>query len=150
MPNRRTHTAVGAPSGLACSVFTSLGQDFPDFITECFGGLCGGWTGAALPDIIDPPNHPGHRSLGHGLVPVGAGLVFWAENLGSWQDSLRRLANEHQMQQITAQDPLASLGHLLAELFFRFLAGFLAGLGAGYYSHIILDHGTPRCIPFVA
>jgi hypothetical protein len=26
----------------------------------------------------------------------------------------------------------------------------VAGFGAGYISHIILDFGTPRCVPLVA
>jgi len=62
--------------------------------------------------------------------------------------AVRRI--QHHVQQVWAQNPLVALGHVLAEWFFRFLAGFVAGFGAGYISHIILDFGAPRCVPFVA
>jgi hypothetical protein len=127
-----------------------LNQSGFNFALEVLGGWWGGTLGGVLPDIFDPPTHPGHRAMGHGLAPVGAASLFWAGNLQSWQDSLRRQADQHHVQQVPAQNHFAALGHLLAEWFFRFLAGFVAGFGAGYISHIIPDFGTPRCVPFVA
>lgn len=150
MPNRETHVAVGATAGLACAVVNSLNQDCLDIAIELFGGLCGGSAGAMLPDLIDPPCHPRHRSLGHGLVPVGSAAALWAKNLHFWQNRLRELADQHRMQRNAANDILEVIGHALMELIFRFLAGLAAGVGAGYISHIILDLGTPCCIPLVA
>ena len=150
MPNRRTHIAVGAPAGLAWAAVNSLNQDYLDAAIELFGGLCGGGAGAALPDFIDPPCHPRHRSIGHGFLPVGSATAFWAKNLPSWQKRLRELADQHRVQRVVVDDGLEAFGHLLMELIFRFLAGFAAGIGAGYLSHIILDLGTPCCIPLVA
>jgi len=149
MPDYRTQVAVGAPAGIACAFFNSLNQRRFD-VAEAFGGWWGETAGAVLPDVFDPPTHPGHRAMGHGLVPVGAASLFWAGNLPSWQDSLRRQADQHYVQQVSAENPFAALGHVLAEWFFRFLAGFVAGFGAGYISHIILDFGSPRCVPLVA
>ena len=150
MPDYPTHVAIGAPSGLVCAAVNSLNQSGFNVGLEALGGWWGGTAGAVLPDILDPPNHPGHRAIAHGIVPVGAACLFWAGNLRSWQDGLRRSADQHHVQQVSAQNPLAALGHLLAEWFLRFLAGFVAGFGAGYISHIILDSATPRCVPFVA
>lgn len=150
MPNRRTHVAVGAPAGLACASINSLNQDYLNAAIELFGGLCGGGVGAALPDIIDPPCHPRHRSVGHGFVQVGSAAAFWVKNLPSCQNRLHELADQHRVQRTVADDGLEALGHLLMELIFRFLAGFAAGIGAGYISHIILNLGTPCCIPLVA
>jgi hypothetical protein len=149
MPNRRKHVAVGAPAGLAFAAVNSLNQGYFNSAIELLGGLCGGGAGAALPDIVDPPCHPGHRSLGHGIVPVGSAAAFWAKNLPSWQNGLRELADQHRAQRIAGCDWLESFGHLLIELILRFLAGFAAGVGAGYISHIILDLGTPCRIPLV-
>jgi hypothetical protein len=149
MPKRRTHLAVGATAGVALSALNSLDQNAFDLVLEVLGGWCGGRAGAALPDILDRPIHPGHRAIAHGVVPVGTALALWIKNLEPLQDNLRGLANRHRAQRISAQDPLEALGHLLAEWIFRFLAGLVAGFGAGYISHIILDFGTPGCIPLV-
>jgi hypothetical protein len=39
---------------------------------EVIGGLLAGNLGARLPDVFDPPTHPGHRSLAHGMAPIAA------------------------------------------------------------------------------
>jgi hypothetical protein len=44
---------------------------------------------------------------------------------------------------------LAQLWLSLCEIFWRALAGFANGLPAGYISHLVLDAGTPRSIPFL-
>jgi hypothetical protein len=150
MPNYRTHVAVGAPAGLAFAAVNSLNQSGFNVALEAFGGWWGGTAGAVLPDVVDPPYHTGHRAMGHGIIPVGAASLFWAENLHSWQNSLRRSADQHHVQQVSTQNSLPAWGRLLAEWFLRSLAGFVAGFGAGYFSHIILDFGTPCCVPFVA
>jgi LexA-binding, inner membrane-associated putative hydrolase len=150
MPDYCTHIAVGAPVGLTCAFANSLNQGGLNITLEAFGGWWGGTAAAVLPDLFDPPSHPGHRAMGHGICPVVAGSLLWAGNLRSWQDGLRCLADRHRAQEIWAEDVLAALGHLLAEWLLRFLAGFVAGFGAGYISHIMLDYGTPRGLPFVA
>lgn len=150
MPNIRTHLSVGGPTGLGFAVVNSFDQKGINVAMEALGGWLGGAAGAILPDAIDPPNHSWHRGIGHGIAPVGAASTLWAENLSSWQLGLRQAADRHHIQQDWGQDPFAAFGHLLAEWLLRIAAGFVAGFGAGYISHIILDFGTPRCVPLVA
>jgi hypothetical protein len=40
-------------------------------------------------------------------------------------------------------------GHAFAEWVLRLLSGFVAGFGAGYVTHVVLDFGTPRCLPLI-
>jgi membrane-bound metal-dependent hydrolase YbcI (DUF457 family) len=47
-------------------------------------------------------------------------------------------------------DPLTQFLSAMAELFWRFLAGLLNGMAAGYVSHLILDADTPRGIPLLS
>jgi len=42
-----------------------------------------------------------------------------------------------------------NLFQLLAEWFWSFLAGVLGGMTPGYLSHLVLDAGTARGIPFL-
>lgn len=149
MPNRPVHILAAAPAGFVYAAHKSFGQnDFPRLL-ESLGGVVGGAAGGALPDVIDPPESPWHRSLGHGLVPVGWVGVLWAENLDSWQAQLRRLADYHQKERLLATDAVIAFWHSIVEWALRVLAGFVAGVGAGYLSHVFLDSWTPCCIPLV-
>jgi hypothetical protein len=40
-------------------------------------------------------------------------------------------------------------GLWLSEMICHVLAGMIYGLPVGYASHLILDAGTPRCIPII-
>src|SRR5947207_3275507 len=95
------HTSPSEPlPGSPMPAVNSLNQSGFNVALKAFGGWCGGTAGAVLPDIFDPPDHPGHRAMGHGIVPVGTASLFWAGNLGSWQESLRRSADQHHVQQV--------------------------------------------------
>ena len=72
------------------------------------------------------------------------------QGLDGWQNQLRRLADEHNLARSLSTDPLAIAWHALAEWALRLLTGFLAGLGAGYVTHVVLDFGTPRCLPLIS
>jgi hypothetical protein len=117
---------------------------------ETLGGALGGYCGGILPDCIDPPFHPGHRALGHGFVPVAAAANFWYQGLDGWQNQLRLLADEQGYRRSLSFDPAATAWHAFAEWVLRLLSGFVAGLGAGYVTHIVLDFGTPRCLPLIS
>jgi hypothetical protein len=149
MPNRTVHVAVSTPAGICFSIYKSQFQnDLSRFVEAC-GGLVGGLIGGLLPDLIDPPTWPGHRSIGHGLVPVAMGAVVWQHRLDSVQAALRRAADGHHWQAAQCQDPILAVWHSLMETACRLLAGFLAGFFAGYVSHAALDFATPRCLPLV-
>jgi hypothetical protein len=150
MPNRAFHVATSTPAGAGYSFCKANKQNDLTRTMETFGGALGGYLGGILPDRLDPPFHPGHRSLGHGFVPVAAAASFWNQGLDGWQNQLRRLADEHNLGRSLSTDPLAVAWHALAEWALRLLTGFLAGLGAGYVTHVVLDFGTPRCLPLIS
>lgn len=150
MPNRPFHVATSTPAGAGYVFYKANQQNGLARAVEALGGAFGGYCGGILPDCIDPPFHPGHRSLGHGFVPVAAAGAIWNQCLDGWQSQLRRLADEHNYRRSLSTDPAATAWHALAEWVLRMLAGFLAGLGAGYVTHVALDFGTPRCLPLVS
>jgi hypothetical protein len=149
MPNRSVHIAVSTPAGVLYAAHKSQFQsDLSRFVEGC-GGLIGELIGGLLPDSIDPPTWPGHRSVGDGLCPVVIGAVVWQQRLDNVQADLRRAADGHHGQAAQCHDPMLAVWHSLMETACRLLAGFLAGFFAGYLSHVALDFATPRCLPLV-
>jgi hypothetical protein len=77
------------------------------------------------------------------------GTIGWflKENLPEWQAWLRAQA-DRPIRKMRVESPS---GHqsffLLAEYFCRFLAGLIAGVLAGYASHLVLDFFTPMSLP---
>jgi hypothetical protein len=149
MPNCPFHIATSTPAGAGYAFYKANNQSDLAKLLETAGGALGGYLGGILPDRIDPPFHPGHRSLGHGFVPVAAATTFWNQGLDGWQNQLRRLADEHGYRRLLSTDPAGTAWHAFAEWALRLLSGFLAGLGAGYVTHVALDFGTPRCLPLI-
>lgn len=149
MPNRPIHIATSTPAGLGYALFKANGQNGLATLLEVAGGAIGGYYGGILPDCIDPPFHPCHRSIGHGLFPVFAGASLWHQGLDCWQDHLRRLADQRALYRLSSADSITAAWHMAAEWALRLLAGFLAGIGAGYVTHVALDFGTPRCLPLI-
>ena len=123
MPNRPFHVATSTPGGAGYAFYKANQQNGLARAVEALGGAFGGYCGGILPDCLDPPFHPGHRSLGRGFVPVAAAGAIWNQGLDGWQSQLRRLADENNYR-----DPAATAWHALAEWALRMLAGFLAGL----------------------
>jgi hypothetical protein len=119
-------------------------------VLESIGGAVGGYCGGTLPDLIDPPFHPGHRSIGHGVFPVFLGATVWSQGLDGWQNRWRQLADEHAVLRSQAANPLLAAWHAFAEWALHLLSGFVAGVGAGYLTHVALDFGTPRCLPLIS
>jgi hypothetical protein len=150
MPSHPFHAATSTPAGAGYAFYKANQQNGLARTIEVLGGALGGYCGGILPDCIDPPFHPGHRSLAHGIVPVATAGAIWNQGLDGWQNQLRRLADEHNYRRSLAADPAAVAWHALAEWALRMLAGFLAGLGAGYVTHVMLDFGTPRCLPLIS
>lgn len=89
MPNRNTHLTISALSGLGISLLVAYIKNekisFGEVAASTFGGILGG----LIPDKIDLPVHPNHRSIGHGAIPVGFGIyktieVTKGDGLPSW------------------------------------------------------------------
>jgi hypothetical protein len=72
MSNGRVHRRVGVLVGGGAAFLAAHDQPLRLRLIEAIGGALAAIPGAALPDVIDPPNSPRHRSTGHGLLPIGA------------------------------------------------------------------------------
>jgi hypothetical protein len=149
MPNKAKHISVAMPVGAAYAAIQANNINGLPFVLEVAGGALGGVVGGVLPDRFDPPLHPWHRSLGHGLVPVGTAAYYWQRNLETAQSDLRARADVHSALAARSTG-LECVWHSAVEWFFRLLSGFVAGIGAGYISHVALDFGTARCVPVFA
>ena len=149
MPNRRVHVATSTPAGAGYAFYKAKDINGVTKLPEVLGGALGGYLGGLLPDQIDPPFHPGHRSIGHGFFPVAAAAISWNHYLDSWQSRLRQLADEHSNHRSQSADPIVKAWHAFAALVLRLLSGFLAGIGAGYITHVALDSLMASCLPLV-
>lgn len=122
---------------------------------ETVGGAFGGYWASMLPDQLEPATSSWHRGACHSLGAVS--VVAWVDQvLVGLAAACRAEANKYRAIQ-TVRDPFTgefrpiapNLFQLLAEWFWSFVAGVLTGLSAGYLSHLVLDAGTPRSIPFL-
>ena len=150
MPNGRTHRVVGAAAGSAYALYRAGHQAPAHALIETLGGALAGAVGARLPDVLDPPLHPRHRSLAHGLVPVAVAGRVGAMALDRCQVRLRAEAEHRASLRRAAVTPLQRVWHAIVEVLCRLGAGAMAGLLAGYGSHVALDAFTPASIPLVA
>lgn len=148
--NGQTHEQVGGPTGAVAAFVLARKQAPAARIVESLGGYVGGVLGAKLPDIIDPPTSPHHRSIGHGVVPVGLASHALVNRIPAWQEQLRRNADEHSVAAAQTTGVWDRLLHSLLEFLCRVGAGTLAGIPAGYLSHLALDATTPAGLPLVA
>lgn len=153
MPGRKRHQVAGAVTGAARVAYQSWGT--PDCVMEMIGGGCGGYLSSMLPDFLEPAISSWHRGTCHSVSAGGVVLAI-DKLLVQWADYCREQANKYRAIQ-TVQDPVSgetkpvvpfTFCQQLAQLFWSFLAGVLNGLVPGYISHLALDAGTPRGIPF--
>ena len=110
------------------------------------GGVVGGVAGGALPDAIDVPTCPRHRSAANSMGITGTVGYFLNEQLPDWQ--VRRNRGQHYAQLRDASPALLpQIGYGILEFLCYLLSGVLAGLLAGYASHLALDSLTPSSLP---
>ena len=146
MPNGKTHAPVGVlAGGIAAGVVA--GNAGSNVLAEGLGGALAGWLGAKLPDWIDPPTSPGHRSIGHGVAPVLLVLRSAAARVPQWQFDLRRKATEHRAASESAPTTWEQILHRLLEFLRLVASGALTGLLWGYGSHLAMDATTPASLP---
>ena len=147
MPNYDVHWPVGTASGGAYALYMSYGQPPCHVIAETLGGALGGFAGGVLPDWIDTPDSPRHRAEAHSMALTGTLGWYVNANLAEWQARLRAQADQFRNMRATNTSGVHQFFFLLAEYFCRFLAGLIAGLLAGYASHLTLDFFTPVSLP---
>lgn len=146
MSNRSTHLVAAAMASGGMAMYLNSNDKSPNPILDTISILFGGWIGARLPDLIDPPTSPRHRSIAHGLVQ-NVGVQSWAfQNLKKFRHACFEASTEYE---IKAQEDKTFMGFIyqLASLVFKAIAGLYAGILAGYLSHIALDFTTPMGLP---
>lgn len=149
MSDGRTHRAIGTFAGGGYALAKAQNQRPEHLLLEVLGGLVAGNLGARLPDMFDPPTHPGHRSLAHGIAPVAAVGRAAVRGLDGAQARLRAEADRRAALRASATTALQRLWQQLLELLCRLGAGALAGLLGGYGSHLALDAGTKAGLPLL-
>jgi len=147
MPNRAVHVLTSGLVGGAYAFKQAGSQAGPAAALETLGGLGGGYLGGRLPDLLDPPDCPNHRARAHSLLVGGVLIDLCQGQLEAWQRTCRDWA-----EKLTARKAAAAPGSPeafllgVAEVACRLLAGFLAGLLAGYLTHLGLDALTPASL----
>ena len=146
--NGKQHDRLGKWTGGAVAAFGTGDLTPTGAALEIAGGILGGKIGGALPDRIDPPTHPGHRGIGHGLLP---GLALTALGL-SWvaaaQRNLRAQAQQHRTPQ-SNQSGTPGSSDPVGECLCHLASGLAVGVLAGFVSHLVADASTPRSLPAI-
>jgi membrane-bound metal-dependent hydrolase YbcI (DUF457 family) len=147
MPDRRTHSQVGAIVGAGAALYHARAESGAGAWMEVLGGAIGGMCGGRLPDVLEPATSPQHRDVAHSLLAL-IGVASLTTEAG--RRYCRARAAECAQRQL---DPMLDRGSrlslALAEAVWKLLAGALAGLQAGYVSHLVLDGHTPHGLPLV-
>ena len=149
MPNAKEHKQIAQVAGLVTALIRARDQKELAILIEGVGGFFGGRLGGLIPDLIDPPINPNHRSVGHGVLPnLTVGLLAF-NRLDDWQRWFRDFATEQLDLRERATDAFEQILRTVAWAVCHFIAGAIAGYLAGHTSHLILDAGTPRSLPVI-
>jgi membrane-bound metal-dependent hydrolase YbcI (DUF457 family) len=121
-----------------------------DALAEVLGGVLGGGIGGRLPDWIEPASTPNHRGLFHGMTAAAGVATVGLARLAELQAECRRRATlaTQRAASSSPECPVRQQAEWEARAW-RFVAGLLTGLIAGYLSHLILDAATPKGLPVV-
>ncbi len=115
---------------------------------ETTAGIAGGWVAGTLPDVGEPATTPRHRGPLHSWAPAGS-LATWANHGVSEGQRVCRDWAQHWEARAAASTGFAALVAGVIATLCRLAAGFIAGLQAGYLSHLGLDAFTPASLPLL-
>lgn len=145
--NRNFHTTAGVCSALSVSAIYPRYKS-EDLLHQLIGLSIGGYLGARLPDILDPPTNPRHRSLGHGILPCTYSLNFLWESLSpEWEIFFIKKAEYFQRLHNNSSDPFMKVIYFLLMQLSHFFVWMCKGLIIGYASHLLSDFTTPMGLP---
>lgn len=150
MPSRRVHVTVGVALGAGAATYLARNEAPGAAFSEILGGALGGYAGARMPDMIDPPVNPRHRSVGHGVIPVGTAGALAVRSMTDLQARLRAEADRRTDLARESSSAARALWEWLLSFLCRLGAGAAAGFTAGYASHIAMDALTPASLPLLA
>lgn len=141
MANGKEHKVISGTIGGGAAFLYAQGK-FQNEYTFLYtvGGVLGGIAGGKLPDIIDRPDTPNHRSFGHSWTLVGCSTL--AEKKVT---IFRNIFTELQ----TKATELNSKGDSFGAGCCHLAAAFMIGLVAGYGAHLAADMVTPRRLPLL-
>ena len=149
MSNRRTHLIAGTTTGLGFAAYRARNESLPAFVAETVGGAIAGTLGGLGPDLVEPAIHSWHRSTAHSYAAAAAIVATTVHVTERWQEYCRARAQSHNEARAIATSDPARLFHGFMAFLWHLLSGFVAGLPAGYLSHLVLDSFTPRGIPLL-
>ena len=150
MPNRREHVRIAELSGGCAAAYAARNQELLAMLAEVLGGYLAGRFGGKLPDIIDPPTSPNHRSIGHGVLPNGIAVAKLYNFAIELQQDVRQWAAEAKQRAERTDDPAERLIEFGLYLLLHMVAGAIAGLPAGHISHLLADSMTKKSLPLIA
>jgi inner membrane protein len=136
MGNRSDHYPAGACFGGLVAALSALVANRAPTWAEVLGGAAAGLVTSALPDVLEPATHPGHRGVAHSVAALGTGVGLGLPAAHRFQDRVARASGDE-------TDPVK-------RFMAQFCAGAAAGAVAGYGSHLLLDATTPRSLPLIA
>ena len=150
MPRRKTHKAVGIVAGVVTAVARSRPEDGAANLLVVAGGGIGGWLTSMWPDWFEPATTFNHRRFFHSYTVGGAVPVCTAQVVQQWESHWRAVAVDAHLQSIDPRRTPAERAFLLAVTVLAWiLVGLLAGLAAGYVSHLLLDLRDPSGLPLL-
>jgi hypothetical protein len=139
MAKGKVHKVIGAGAGTVASLVYNGQKGNPSLsLIYAAGGLIGGIQGGRLAEIIDPPNSPLHRSLGHSAI-VNGSIYFSKRVKKIFQDCLDWL--------IKKATEFMNAGNKFLSILCHFAAAFLIGFATGHGLHLITDMFTPMSLP---
>src|SRR6185369_9808892 len=93
MPNRKTHTFVGAGSGVVAALLDQRLMESQDRVAFLLGAAADGAVGGRLSDYLEPATSPWHRQFCHGILPCGGAIWATKEALARLFEDLIDWAN---------------------------------------------------------
>ncbi len=149
MPRKKTHQKAGVFAGASNALLHA--SDLPVALGafEVLGGAVGGLAGGMLPDLLEPPTTPRHRSAFHSYT-TALGLVTAAGELVQLAHTYLRQVAADAFAFADREGGLFALIATAAGWALHALAGACHGLQAGYLSHLALDSRSPAGLPVLA